>query len=333
MALYLYGSSALDVMRYLRAIEDGTVPGISIRPKRLGGAVHTNRQLNQLNHQAQLLLSHVRGPLHALVSARGQATRTRRLITHVWSSEIPAGAYRDLGNGICLTTPAFLFQQMAAELGELDLLLLGLELCGFYSKWSFPTAKSAHTADDEFRGCTFELKPATTVGKLTHFMQFRKGERGHAAASHALRRVIDNSASPMESAAYLLLCLPRRLGGYALPAPVLNTEVKVSTSTTTEVRYPDLYWPSHSLDVEYQSDRDHSGDWSRYRDARRMVELAAERITVLPLTRAQLLDQGEFDAFATSVRRNLNVRVRALDASWHSACLDLRECLFSDKGI
>ena len=131
----------------------------------------------------------------------------------------------------------------------------------------------------------------------------------------------------MESVVYLLLCLPRRLGGFGLPMPVLNVKVKVSTSTTTKSRFPDLYWPIQSLDVEYDSDQDHTGMWSRYRDARRTVELAAEKITVLPLTHAQLFDAGEFEAFAASVRRNLGIRARTLDAEWHAKHHLLRERL------
>ena len=327
MPLYLYGLSAMDATRYVRSIEGGALPGAAVRPRRLGNAIHTHRQLNELGDDAQRLLGHIRTPIQALVPNRSMASRSERLVTHAWSHDIPSGAYLRLDSGIYLPTPAFLIQQLASQLDKIGLILLGLELCGFYSKWSFPATGAHHTVMDEFEGCTYELEPAVSVVRLTNYMRQRNGERGHRAAQHILERVLDRSASPMESAVYLLLCLPRRLGGYGLPAPVLNVEVKVSTSTTTSSRFPDLYWPSRSLDVEYDSDQDHSGNWSRYRDARRTVELAAERITVLPLTRAQLYNASEFEAFAATVRRNLGIRARTLDEDWRTKHSLLRERL------
>jgi hypothetical protein len=327
MALYLYGSSALDVMRYLRAVGDGSLPGNPARPRHLGDAVFTNRQLNELGHEAKLVLSHVRGPIQVLVPSRRMCMRSKRLATHIWSHEIPAGAYRSLDNGIYLPTPAFLMEQLANQLDEVDLISLGLELCGYYSAWAYPSDKLWHSVEDEYRGCTFQLEPATTAARLAHFLQHRSGERGRMRMDRALHWILDNAASPMESAVYLLLCLPRRLGGYGLRKPLFNVEVKVSTSTSSTSRFPDLYWAESTLDVEYDSDKDHSGDWSRYRDARRSIELAAENVTVLPLTRDQLMDADGFHAFATSVRRNLGMRSRVLDAAWHARYLDLRNRL------
>ena len=52
MALYLCGRAALDVMRYLRSTNDGEIPGTPARPRRLGNALHTNRQLNELGEEA-----------------------------------------------------------------------------------------------------------------------------------------------------------------------------------------------------------------------------------------------------------------------------------------
>jgi len=327
MPLYLYGPSALDAMRYVRSVEGGTLPGTVVRPRHLGNAIHTHRQINELGDDAQRLLSHTRNPIQVLVPKRSMTAQSDRIVTHVWSHDIPSGAYLRLDNGIYLPTPAFLIQQLASRLDEIELILLGLELCGFYSMWSFPAMGAHHTAADECEGCTFGLEPATSVPRLTSYIRQRSGERGYRTMQHMIKRVLDRSASPMESAVYLLLCLPRRLGGFGLPAPVLNVEVKVSTSTTTRSRFPDLYWPERALDVEYDSDQDHTGMWSRYRDARRTVELAAEKITVLPLTRAQLFDASEFEAFAASVRRNLGIRARTLDADWHAKHHLLRDRL------
>ena len=327
MALYLCGMAALDVMRYVRSINDGEIPGDVPRPRRLRSAVHTNAGLNELGDDAQRMLSHVQGPIEALVPSRNQMTRTHRLKTHLWSSHLPSGAFIDLGNGIYLSSPRFLFLQLAPIMSEIELIALGCELCGYYSRWKTPSTLRPSTEPTGHEGTTFELKPAITVQKLTAHMSQIENMRGGRAARKALDWVLDHSASPAETAVYLLLCLPRRMGGYGLPKPVLNVKVSVTTSTTHEVRYPDLFWAGCSLDVEYQSDLSHSGEWSRYRDSQRAVELEAERITVLPLTRLQLKDVDQFHAFATSVRRVMNRRSRPLSADWRARNLDLREKL------
>jgi hypothetical protein len=327
MPLYLCGQAALDVMRYLRSTGTGAIDGRVPRPRRLRGAVHTNRGLNELSHSAQLMLSHVRGSIEALVPSRNQITRTSRLVTRLWCGELPSASFVDLGNGIYLSSPPFLFMQLACELDELELIALGFELCGFYSRWKLSDVGFGRPYDEETGGTTYEILPATTRERIEMFLRHAEGLRGAAKARRALSRVANNSASPTETAVYLLLTLPRQWGGFALPRPVFNAEVRVSTSTTHESRYPDLYWPERSLDVEYQSDFAHTGNWARYRDSRREVELEAEYITVLPLTRAQLYDVEQFQSFATSVRRQLGKRSRTLTPEWHDRHLSLRELL------
>ena len=325
MTLYLCGMAALDVMRYVRSTNGGEISGAEPRSRRLQGAIHTNAELDELSNNAQLMLSHVRGPIEALVPSRDHMTRTHRLKTHLWSSNLPSGAFIDLGNGIYLSSPRFLFLQLVPILSEAELIALGCELCGFYSCWKAPSSLRPNTEPTDYKGTTYELKPATTAQKLAAYIDRSQGMRGVRSARKALDWVLDNSASPAETAVYLLLCLPRRMGGYGLPKPELNVKVRVTTSTTHEMRYPDLFWAGCSLDVEYQSDLSHTGEWMRYRDSRRAVELEAERITVLPLTRLQLLDVDQFNSFVTSVRRIMNRRARPLSEDWRSRNLDLRE--------
>lgn len=324
MPVYLCGQSALDVTRYLRATNEGQIPGRSARPRSLTNAVCTNRQLNELDHSAELLLSHVQGKIHLFVADRASAHATSRIVPHVWTHPLCRGMFINLGNDIFLSTPGFLFLQLAATLDTIELAIVGMELCGFYSHWKMQDFRVPNTMEEEHRNCTFELKPTTSTTRLTQFLERMKGERGIKRARQALKLVLDCAASPMEIATYLLLSLPRSQGGWGLPKPKLNTKVTVSTGTHAGARFPDLYWPESNLDVEYQSDFAHSGMYSRYRDSRRLVELAAKRVVVLPLTREQLMDPDGFVAFATSVRRCLNKRSRTPPHDWYGRYLDLR---------
>ena len=328
MRLYLAQQSALEVMRHLRSVGDGTLEGRRTRVKTLKDAIGTMAQLSELDSTADRILSHVEGALHVYVPTREAASRTRRIIPHVWGGNVPYGAFVDIGHNICVSSPEFLFAQMSLQLEKVELIMLGMELCGSYSKWRLPPASAEESRlalQAEGRGVTFELRPATTTRRLKDFIGRNEGMRGVTRTRGALRYVLDSSASPMETATCLLLNLPRHLGGYGLPAPVLNPQVTVSTSQGKEVRYPDLYWREASLDVEYQSDQEHSGEWSRYRDSKRMVILTASHVTVLPLTRAQLMSEADFDEFAHAVRKLLGVRRRQDDDEWRWRRHALRE--------
>ena len=326
MTLYLCGTAALDVMRYLRSTNDGLIPGDKAMPRKLGGAVHGEAQLRSLPDDALRLLEHVDGKVEALVPRHEMSTITSRLRTHVWSHPITSGSFINLHNGIYLSSPQFLFMQMAPLLDEVELAMLGLELCGFYSLWRMPSMFRSRE-EKEQGGATYNLAPVTNAKTLAAYVDRMAGERGAVKARSAVRYVLDNAASPMESAVYLLLCLPRHMGGRGLPAPEFNVSVRVTTSPTHEKRYPDLYWRSTGLDVEYQSDFAHRGEWSRVRDAQREVEIEAEDISVLPLTNAQLTDADGFNAFAESVRKKLGIRSRSLAPDWYAKYLALRRTL------
>lgn len=333
MPLFLYGQSALELTRHLRAVNDGSLPGVVVRPRNLSRAVNKTSQVKQLPHRAQLMLSHVTQPMHVMVAERSQHVHSKSLETHLWSGELPSGSFINLGNGIYLPTPAFLFLQLAVIRDELALTQIGLELCGHYSMWRLPGPRASVSQLDEFAEPTYFLRPALGVQQLTAFLERMVNVRGHVRACAAAKRVLDHSASPMESAVYLLLCLPRSKGGRGLPSPVLNARVNVNTSEGTVQRYPDLFWPrasGNSVDVEYQSDLGHQGEANRHRDSRRAIELEGENVSVLHLTSAQIMDSDGFNEFANSLRRMLGVRTRPLPNDWDGRYLALRERLLPE---
>ena len=141
---------------------------------------------------------------------------------------------------------------------------------------------------------------------------------------------IDAPAKHMNTVAtYMLLCLPKRLGGYGLPKPILNPKLLISNPDGTKERHPDLFWLGPNIDVEYNSDSAHSGEWARYRDSKREVELTVANVRVLPLTRAQRMDVDEFDAFAQGLRRMLGIRSRKPDSAWEARRAELRRRLLA----
>lgn len=331
MKLYLAFESSLELIRYLRSTNGGIIEGATVSRHALRDAISTAHGIWGLDPSAELTLSHVSKPIHAFVGSQSRkrtvTTSNKTIVTHLYGSKLPKGSFIDIGHDICSSSPQFLFLQMATMLDTVDLIVLGMELCGHYSKWRLPPINKdawMRLESEEQLGSTFDLARATSVSALRAFLERTKGAYGQTGARAAMRWLLDSSASPMETAVYLLLCLPKRLGGYGLPQPVLNPKVSVKSPEGNKARYPDLFWSAASIDVEYNSDLAHSGEWSRYRDSKREVELVSNDITVLPLTRRQVMDKDDFHAFAQGLRRLLGIRSRSPRKGWESKRDELR---------
>ena len=334
MKLYLAPESSLKLIRYLRSTNgaDGLM-GNPMRKRQLADAINTVRGIDELDETASRWLEHAGSPIEALVDDHSKGTSTKRLVTHVHSDPMPHGTLIDLGHSVCICSPHFTFMRMAAQLDLLDAVQMGMELCGTYSRWRLEPdvmGDPYYSTHSEERACTFDLPRSMSKTRVQTFVERQQGQRGAVGARAALPWVLDNSASPMETAVYLLLCLPKRLGGYGLPKPVLNPKLIVSNPDGRKERYPDLFWIGANIDIEYNSDAEHSGEWARYRDSKREVELTVANVRVLPLTRAQLMNTDEFDAFAQGLRRMLGKRSRTADPEWVYRRNELRKRLLAE---
>lgn len=334
MRLYLGAQSSLELIRHLRSINgpDG-LEGAILRKRQMNDAINTARGINELDASAQFLLGQVSRPIHAFVCDRSMKANTKALVTHTFSRQIPSGCFLDLGHGLCVCTPQFAFLQLGVQNSPLELLKVGMELCGTFSRPPIPSSPASGFAE-EGASCTYGLPPVMHARHLRLFVERMAGQRGAVNARKAVKYLVDGAASPMEAAIYLMLCLPKRVGGYGLPKPTLNPKIiiKDPTGATTIERYPDLFWGGANIDVEYNSDESHSGEWSRYRDSRREVELTVADVRVLPLTRHQLMDADGFDEFAQGLRRMLGIRTRPEDPQWQNRRGDLRRALLSADG-
>ena len=331
MKLYLAADSSLELIRYLRSVngEEG-LGGSIVRRNMLDNAMSTVHEVDGLDSTAQSWLNHVKRPIHAFVSDKSKHTTTKQLRTSVFGRQVPYGAILDLGHDICICSPSYTYMQLSMCMDTVGLLQVGMELCGTYSRWRLAPAfagRPPHRNFDESRKCTFDLPPAMNARRIRSFIERMEGHIGAIKAKPTTRWLLNGSASPMETATYLLLCLPKRLGGYGLPQPLLNPLLIVSNPDGVKRRYPDLFWRGPGIDIEYNSDEDHRGEWARYRDSRREVELTVANVRVLPLTRAQLMDIDSFDAFANGLRRMLGIRTRAKAANWEQRRAALRRQL------
>ena len=335
MPVYLCGSSAFEMWRTLRATEKDSPQARNVcRKHSIGDAVHKRRQLKALSSEAQELLQAIPQPYHVLVPSLDCRRGSQTLKPHVWSQPLPRGTFVQLSDEVFLSSPPFLLMQLAGELKFAQVILAALEFCGIYTLFN-PWSCGLESTDPSEKTYDFisGIPPITSVAKINRFMQGCRDQRGHRETEKMLQYVIDDSGSPMESAAYMLACMPKRYGGYGLPKPQFNPLVRVVTSGGSRSRRPDLYWEGRSVDVEYNSDLIHIAKSAYYKDAQRQVELVAAQVKVMPMTRNDIMKAKNFDAFMFNLERTLGVRRYRFPKNWEARRKALRDTVFSRREV
>lgn len=257
-------------------------------------------------------------PLHVLVGVRSFRRSTHTIETHLWSSPLLKGDVLKANDELYVSSPEFCFLQMAAYMNLVELIELGFEFCGTYGK-----------SDNTLENCT----PLTTSRKLSSFLEKASKHRGSKQALRAVRHVIDGSASPMETVLTMLFCLPYRLGGYGLPKPLINRRIDMTAETSLSRSYYvcDLYWPESRLAVEYDSDSFHSGTEKLTRDSIRRGDLASAGVTVITVTRQQLMSSLDLHQLAQTVARHIGHRFRYEESRFLDERGHLRQALLGKR--
>lgn len=206
-------------------------------------------------------------PLHVptdiVVAGNRINVHNKQIIVHQWNGFVSIGSICTAGGSNYVASPEFCLLQVASSLkrnGFPDLRTwqytvilaeLVCELCGTYSK--------QNTA----RGFKGHDKPLTTIGTLMVYCGRMAFEPGANNLRLALAWSLDGLNSPMETALFLLLCLPRSYGGLELPRPISNPIIPVPQELwgKTHLRniIPDLFWPEANLIVEYNGADAHEG--------------------------------------------------------------------------
>lgn len=151
-----------------------------------------------------------------------------------------------------------------------------------------------------------------TIGELAVLSLDMARVHGAGLLRATLPFVIENLRSPKEADVFLLLCLPARLGGFALPRPLSNYAIDVSWVrdgffagwTSCEV---DLFWGQARLVVEYDSwdHHDERGQEKLEHDRERADALRAMGFTVVTIRRNDLYSPRLFRAKAEEVANSL----------------------------
>ena len=247
-------------------------------------------------------------PLHVLVGSRERQRRVVNVHERICASPVPSNSIRFAGDGVYIPSPELTFLLLARYLSLPELLLVGMELCGLYRLANANTSQLLRSTRAIYNqnALTTPFRIATCVGRVDDFPNVKLARRACAFLTAS-------SASPMESVLYLLLCLPKRLGGYGLPRPILNAKRQVSGQaghlTLSRNLIPDLFWSNCKLDVEYDSEEFHADPECLAAGARRTLALRAMHVEVISVTKDIVYDEEAFDAVARLVAKPTGVRM------------------------
>lgn len=256
-------------------------------------------------------------PIHLMIERGKKRPNTSRIIYHTRNEALPRSSLLHIDEGLFTASPELCFIQLSSTYDITHHIAVGYELCGTYRP-----------------GNQYNYDPLTTITKLNTFTQRAPSMHGIAQAQRALRYVLPNSASSMETAFSMLLNLPPLLGGERLTTPILNFRINPGKSTqhmTSQEYYKcDLYWEKARLAVEYDSNLCHTEPRSIAKDSRRRDELSALGVTVLTVTAGQVYNLDAFNKVVHTIAKHLGERRPTRDKRFVERQLALRAALLNN---
>ncbi len=155
-------------------------------------------------------------------------------------------------------------------------------------------------------------KPITSVEKLSEYLASAKASHGIKNATRAIQYALNNSNSPMESKLDVLSVFPFAVGGYGLPTPEPNGEVKLSSVGTKilgrDTCRGDIVWREKRVILEYDSNMTHLSPEQHAYDKRRQNALTASGYKVITATADDIRNLNSLDALFKNVRKALGLK-------------------------
>lgn len=236
--------------------------------------------------------------LHIETRSKNPNYHNKSVKIHYLKGDYPLYSYLKYNEDIFIASPELLFVQMAKYLNIVQLMMLGLELCGSYS--------INNLAADGF---IYNIKPITNYHKLSSYVNsfYNKNNNypGIRKAIKALNYILDNSASPKESDLIIKLCTSHSIGGYGIKNFVSNYEIELSTGATningrSKIR-PDLVCVKNKIALEYQSRAFHANPKQFEIDKIRSAALVYDGWRVIAFVPSQLNNILTFHEIAKKI--------------------------------
>lgn len=296
-------------------------------------------------------------PIHVFADSRSRYHCSSALLPHVWTGEIPSGAFwEDDDLGITYTSPLFTLLTLAPSVSVYHLAMVAFELCGAFAIYRPSEDMQRHldklsnqrlvwpggwrqVHDAQGKPTTlWRRDPLVELDQLHAFVNKTEGMRGHKKLAQAARMVTGVTCSPLEVQASLRLGAPRTQGGEGLGPFANNQRIKLTRKAAKlagqSICYADMYSERseghRAIDIECHGHMIHDGGTKGGLDANRTLALQSMGIEVMLLTAEQLYDQQRFNAFADYLAQALGVRRKPKTAAMRDRERELCEHLFID---
>ena len=240
-------------------------------------------------------------------------------------------------DNVYVASPELCLMQLAQVYSEPEVVKLAMEMCGsyaidpYYDPEDDSLYNSLDSQDDSPGMC--KRPPLTKASKLKAYAEKQLAPGSRARSAHYLRYVVDGSASPRETALFMLLCMPPRFGGYGLAFPELNKRIELTPSERLMVGAHhfdcDFYWRRRiRVATEYDSKTHHTAEEKQQRDAIRRNMLQYKGVKVITATRMQVSNASQFDKLARQIGREIGKRFRIPEKQHVAAREQLRSTVF-----
>lgn len=249
-----------------------------------GSLMHVPLEGYTFEAQARELFERV--PVELLVPEASQRKKPHIEQYHVFGGAVTPDMFVCLGDDVYLMTPLHVLFQLAPQLDEIDLTMLAFELRGAYATKRYGLWRSKRCLP------LFDQRDIDCAAVVA------VGMSGTRRARRPLRISMDHAASVMEAASILLLCAPRKMGGYGFKRPVLNWRIDLPADMRGLSRWGwvacDAYWPQVNVAFEYDG-KDHDEEEVEQRDRRRSNVIALLDIPVVSIADKEFYNVDEFD--------------------------------------
>lgn len=274
-------------------------------------------------------------PIHLSVRSANDRPKRNSCCFHVWDERLPRMQFVELAGNIFVVSPEICFLQMSHQADKVRLIRAGYELCSTYYYQRQQANCENVIGEAKSTPAIKRRDPITSKSRLARTINQASGAKGVKQARSALNYVLDNSASPRETALSMILTLPYYLGGYALPLPELNKRIELSKEAKENLNRSflvcDFAWNRDKVLVEYDSDSFHTGADRIASDSKRRNELVAQGYSVVTITTKQLNGVDETHRQAILLSRKLKKRVRPSQSDFYFRRMNLRRLVMTNK--
>lgn len=313
-------------------------------------------QVTRRNLIKQPFVQHVLGaPLHVLVDDLNECNSAKTIKRHLWTSELPAGAMREIEGDGSFTSPEMTLLLMARWLSAPRLALAMYEFCGAFTVYKPKPAlaellKQAGAEHIDFRygwqqvrdskgnlTSLWKRPPLLSLEKLQRFSRVNAGACGGRTFKRAAGMVAGMTRSPLEAEAALLLSTSRRLGGYGLKFET-NHPIRLTPSARRIYRHDyceaDIYIESPDgskiVDIECQGAAVHAGEAASISDANRTTALESMGISVVQITFQDIRSAERLEIIVQHVAAKLGIAYHEKTEKMNEAERALRKELPTD---